>query len=266
MAKAYEAVKVKTPLLLKVLPLASIAAFFLVWQLVIDLGVVPRTMMESPLGVIKLFWVKLHQPNPDGAIWTVHAWTSIKEAFSGYLLSLAVGIPLGLLMGWFNLAEGLARPIFEMLRPIPSIAWIPLTIYWFGIDLSGKVFIITMAGFIPCVINSYYGVKMTNPTLIQMARTYGASDWNIFLNICIPSALPMVFGALQIALATCWTTLVAAELIAADTGLGFLITIGRKLTLPGLVVLGMVSVGLTGAVIGVAIDRLEKKLLAGIRR
>jgi NitT/TauT family transport system permease protein len=263
---AYEEIKSKTPLALRLLPVLSILSFFLAWELIIDLGVVPRTMLESPVQVVKLFIVKLSVTNPDGATWWVHAWTSIQEAFSGYLLSLLIGIPLGLMMGWFKLMRGLSRPIFEMLRPIPSIAWIPLAIYWFGIGLSGKVFIITMAGFIPCVINSFYGVRMTNATLIQMARTYGASDWKIFTQICVPSALPMVFGALQIALATCWTTLVAAELIAANTGLGYLITIGRKLTLPGLVMLGMVSVGLTGAIIGVAIDRLEKKLLAGIRR
>ena len=169
-------------------------------------------------------------------------------------------------MGWFSVAEGLARPIFEMIRPIPPIAWIPLTIFWFGIGISGKVFIIWLGGIVPCVINSFTGVRMTNPTLIQMARTYGATDWQIFTKLCIPSALPMVFGALQIALAYCWTTLVAAELLAADTGLGYLITMGRRLAMPDLVVLGMVMVGLTGAVIGVAIDRVEKRLLAGIRR
>jgi NitT/TauT family transport system permease protein len=116
------------------------------------------------------------------------------------------------------------------------------------------------------VINSFVGVRMTNPTLIQMARTYGASDWQIFRQICIPSALPMVFGALQIALAASWTTLVAAELIAADTGLGFMITMGRRLLMPDMIVLGMLLVGLTGFVIGLVIDRIERKLLAGIRR
>lgn len=263
---AYEEIKVHKPLFLKVMPTASIVLFFFAWQLAIDTGLIPRTMLESPSEVVKLFFVKLHDTNPDGATWTTHAWTSIQEAFTGYLLSLLIGVPLGLLMGWFKTVDGLMRPIFEMLRPIPSIAWIPLTIYWFGIGITSKVFIITMAGFIPCVINSYYGVRMTNPTLIQMARTYGASDWSIFMRVCIPSALPMVFGALQIALATCWTTLVAAELIAADNGLGYLITMGRNLTLPGLVVLGMISVGLTGAFIGVIIDKVEKRLLAGIRR
>jgi ABC-type nitrate/sulfonate/bicarbonate transport system permease component len=263
---AYEEVKVKTPLALWILPMLSVTLFFGVWQAIVDFGIVPETMLATPLEVIKLFIVKLTDPNPDGAVLWRHAWTSIQEAFTGYILSLAVGIPLGLLMGWFVVAEGLARPFFEIIRPIPPIAWIPLTIFWFGIGISGKVFIIWLGGLVPCVINSFVGVRMTNPTLIQMARTYGATDWQIFTKICIPSALPMVFGALQIALAYCWTNLVAAELLAADTGLGYLITMGRRLAMPSMVVLGMIMVGLTGAVIGVIIDWVEKHLLAGIRR
>jgi len=263
---AYEEVKVKKPLALRLLPIASLVFFLGTWQLIVDFEVLPSSMLASPWQVIQLFVVKLTEANPDGAVLARHAWTSIQEAFTGYILSLIVGIPLGLFMGWFVVAEGLARPFFEMIRPIPPIAWIPLTIFWFGIGLAGKVFIIWIAGIVPCVINSYVGVRMTNPTLIQMARTYGATDWQIFTQICIPSALPMVFGALQIALAYCWTNLVGAELLAADTGLGFLITMGRRLARPDMVVLGMISVGLTGAFIGVIIDRVEKRLLAGIRR
>jgi NitT/TauT family transport system permease protein len=182
------------------------------------------------------------------------------------VLSLVIGIPLGLLMGWFVVAEGLARPPFEMIRPIPPVAWIPLAIFWFGIGLTGKVFIIWACGVVPCVINAYTGVRMTNPTLIQMARTYGASDWQIFTKICVPSALPMVFGGLQIALALAWTTLVAAELIAANEGLGYLITMGRRLLRPDMIVLGMIMVGLTGWVIGNIIDRIERRLTAGLER
>ena len=126
--------------------------------------------------------------------------------------------------------------MFELIRPIPPIAWIPLTVFWFGIGLTGKVFIIWIAGIVPCVINSYVGVRMTSPVLIQMARTYGASDWQIFCQLCIPSALLMVFGALQLALAYCWTNLVAAELLAADSGLGFLITMGGRLGRPDIIV------------------------------
>lgn len=263
---AYEEVKTKTPLILKVLPVMSILAFFGGWEFLVDSGIVPSTMLAAPSQVIKLFIVKLTDPNPDGAILAAHAWVSVQEAFTGYFLALLFGIPLGLLMGWFTTVRGLTRPIFELIRPIPPIAWIPLTIFWFGIGIPGKIFIIWIAGIVPCVINSYTGVKMTNPTLIQMARTYGASDWQIFTKICVPSALPMVFGALQIALAYCWVNLVGAELLAADAGLGFLITMGRRLALPDMVVLGMVCVGLTGAFIGVIIDFFERKLLAGIRR
>ena len=263
---AYESVKVRKPVMLWVLPVLSIALFIGVWQFVVDRGIVPNTMLASPLQVFKLFLVKLTQANPDGAVLSQHIWTSVKEAFTGYILALIIGIPLGLAMGWFVVVEGLSRPIFEMIRPIPPVAWIPLTIFWFGIGIGGKVFIIWIAGIVPCVINSYVGVRMTNPTLIQMARTYGATNWQIFWQICIPSALPMVFGALQIALAYCWTNLVGAELLAADSGLGFLITMGRRLAMPEMVLLGMILLGLTGAVIGIIIDYFEKRLLAGIRR
>ena len=103
-----------------------------------------------------------------------------QEAFLGYLSEPGIGLPLGLFMGWFSVVRGIARPIFELIRPIPPIAWIPLTIFWFGIGISGKVFIIWLGGMVPCVINSFVGVRMTNPTLIQMSRTYGATDWQIF--------------------------------------------------------------------------------------
>jgi NitT/TauT family transport system permease protein len=263
---AYEQVKVETPLVLRILPVASIVLFFGTWQAIVYFKIVPNTMLASPIQVAQLFWMKLFEANPDGAVLATHAWVSIQEAFIGFFLSLLVGIPLGLLMGWFGIAEGLARPVFELIRPIPPVAWIPLTIFWFGIGIPGKVFIIWLSGIVPCVINSYVGVRMTSPTLIQMARTYGATDWEIFRNICIPSALPMVFGAMTISQAYCWTTLVGAEYLAADQGLGYLITMGRRLAMPPMVLLGMICVGLTGVAIGIIIERVEKRLLAGIRR
>jgi len=251
---------------LQLVSVLSVITFFAVWQMIIDFGIVPNELLATPVQVWKLLLVKLYNPQPDGELLIVHIRVSVQEAVYGYLLSLAVGIPLGLLMGWFYAVEGMARPLFEAIRPIPGVAWIPLTIFWFGIGLSGKVFIIWLSGVVPCVINSFVGVRMTNPTLIQMARTYGGSNWDIFIKICVPSALPMVFGALQMALACCWTSLVAAELVAADNGLGFLITMGRRFLRPDMIVLGMFMVGLTGFIVGLIIDRIEKRLLAGIRR
>lgn len=263
---AYESVKVKKSLSLATLPIISVLTFLLTWQLIVKFNVVPRTMLAAPTQVSARLIDKLSNPNPDGSTIWAHVWVSAQEAFGGYILALGIGLPLGLLMGWFGVVRGIARPFFEMVRPIPPIAWIPLTIFWFGIGVSGKIFIILLGGVVPCVINAFVGVRMTNVTLIQMARTYGATDWQIFTQLCVPSSLPMVFGALQIALACCWTNLVAAELLAANQGLGYLITMGRRLALPDLVILGMVSVGFTGALIGVGIDMLERRLLAGIRR
>jgi len=268
---AYEEVRIKKPLRLRILPILSVSVFLLLWQLsVAPEGVedwrIPNTLLAAPWDVLTLMIKKLTDVTPDGATIITHAWISMQEAFIGYILALAVGLPLGMAMGWFTTVRGLFRPIFEIIRPIPPVAWIPLTIFWFGIGLSGKVFIIWLSGIVPCVINAYTGVCMTNPVHIQMARTYGASDWQIFTSICVPSSLPMVFGALQIALAYCWTTLVAAELLASDAGLGYLISIGRLLGRTDIVVLGMVSVAMGGALLGIIIDRVEAKLLAGIRR
>ncbi len=263
---SYEQVVIKKSRSMILLPLISLGLFFLSWELLVDLGFVPETLLAAPSDVVKLFFYKLTNTKPDGLMLHMHAWISIQEAFTGYFFALLVGIPLGLAMGWFKSVEGLANPIFQLIRPIPPIAWIPLTIYWFGIGLTGKVFIIWIGGIVPCVINSYVGVRMTNPVLLQMGRLYGASNWQLFRTICIPSALPMVFGALQIALAWCWMNLVGAELLAANGGLGFLIQIGRKLGRPDLVVLGMVTVAATGVIIGIIIDMVEKKLMAGVRR
>lgn len=253
-------------LLLKILPYLSLVCFFAGWQFAVDYGVIPRELLASPTQVVKLLIVKLTDPNPDGAVLLAHTWVSLQEALIGYVLALAIGLPLGLGMAWFRTIECSARPIFEMMRPIPPVALIPLAIFWFGIGLPSKVFIIWVSGVVPCVINAYVGVKMTNPTLISMARTYGATDWGIFTKICIPSALPMVFGALQIGLVYSWISLVAAELVAANAGLGFLITMGRRLVMPEMVLLGMFMVAITGAILGLIIKKIENHLLAGIRR
>ena len=251
---------------MRILPYLSLAVFFLFWQLLVDFDVIPRQLLATPTDVIKLFIKKLSDESPDGALLLTHTWISVQEAFLGYILALVIGVPFGLMIGWFRIFRGLTQPIFEMVRPIPPVALIPLAIFWFGIGLSSKVFIIWISGVIPCVINSYVGVRMTNPTLINMAKTYGATSWGIFFKICIPSALPMVFGALQIALAYSWISLVAAELVAANAGLGFLITMGRRLIMPDMVLLGMAMVALTGAILGIVISKVEKRLLAGIRR
>ncbi|MFQ9867246.1 MAG: ABC transporter permease [Bilophila wadsworthia] len=221
----YQQVKTHRQRALILLPILSLSLFFLSWELIVDMGLVPQTLLASPSAVVELFFAKLANASPDGMLLQEHAWISIKEAFLGYFLALAVGIPLGLAMGWFRLAEGLARPIFEFIRPIPPIAWIPLTIYWFGIGLTGKVFIIWIGGIVPCVI-FYVGVRMTNPVFLQM----GSSTARRTGSFSGPYASPRPAYGLrraQIALAWCWMNLWARN-SSLPTELGFLIQCGRK--------------------------------------
>lgn len=250
----------------RVISIITVIVFFGFWEAVVRFGIIPPQLLAAPSQVVTLFFDKLTNPNPDGYVLWVHTRVSLTEALVGYVLALAVGIPLGLAMGWFSTFEGLVRPIFEIIRPIPSPAWIPLVIIWFGTGLASKVFIIFVGALVACVINSMSGVQQTNPTFIRMARTYGSSNWEIFSKICVPSALPMVFGGLQVALAAAWTCLVAAELVGADAGLGFMITMGRRLLMPDMIILGMVMVAMTGVVITIIISYVEKALVKGSRR
>jgi NitT/TauT family transport system permease protein len=263
---AVEKVEKKRKIVLSGISVISLACFFLIWQLIVQLHIVPNALLASPAQVVVAFFAKLLSVNPDGATLIKDTLVSLEEALVGYVIALIIGIPLGLAMGWFKVVDGLARPIFEIVRPIPPVAWIPLAIFWFGIGLTSKSFVIFFAALVASVINSYTGIGLTNPTFIRMARAYGASDWAIFKQVCVPSALPMVFGGLQVALAGAWTSLVAAEMVAADAGLGYLINVGQRLMRVDLVELGMVMVGLTGVLIAFVVNRIERRLVAGVRR
>ena len=167
---AYEAVKVKKPLTLDPAR-PSVLTFFVVWELIVQFDVVPKTMLAAPTQVGERFIEKLTDPNPEGGTMGSRLG-ELQEAFTGYLLALAHWDAAGALHGLvLGRVEGIARPLFEMIRPYRRWRGFPLTIFWFGIGCRGKVFIIFLAGIVPCVINSFVGVRMTNPTLIQMART-----------------------------------------------------------------------------------------------
>ena len=177
----------------------------------------------------------------------------------------SIGVPLGLLMGWYKPLDLMVTPVFDAIRPIPPIAWIPLAIIWLGIGLPAKAFIIWLAAFVPCVINSYTGIKLTNPVLTRVAEIYGASRWETFYKVGVPSAIPMVFTGLKLSLNASWTTLVAAELLAASQGLGYLIQMGRRLSRPDIIIVGMLTIGLTGALMSWGLNLIEARFASSKR-
>ncbi|WP_282923928.1 ABC transporter permease [Mediterraneibacter massiliensis] len=198
----------------------SIAVFLCVWQLLCSLKIVSGDVLASPLQVIDAIITKIGDPRPDGNTLIENILSSFKLAMIGFFLALIVGLPLGLLMGWYRPLDKFIKPIFELIRPLPPIAWIPIVIVLLGIGTVAKSFIIFFTTFVPIVINSYTGIRETNQVYINYAKTCGYSNWRIFLTIGIPSAMPLSFAGMVIALGNGWGTLIAAEMLASSSGLG----------------------------------------------
>ena len=243
------------------LPTITVLLFVFVWQLAMMQGWIDSNKMASPIEVFNTFIVKLYDSAPDGATLQLNILQSLKISLLGLLLGIAVGTPLGLFMGWYKYVDKLVKPIFELIRPIPPIGWIPLTILWIGVGDFAKVCIIFVSAFIPCVLNSQSGIRQTSPVLINMAKTFGASNFEIFWRIGVPSAIPMSFAGIRIALGNAWSTLVAAELLAANAGLGYMITMGRQFQRPDIIILGMITIGLLGFIITGIFTKIEQKFM-----
>ena len=248
---------------LLMISVVSVLLFLAIWEILVRVGVINPKYLAAPTQVVQTFIVKLYDPNPDGAVLGIHFISSLYLALVGYFAAVVVGIPLGLAMGYSNHFYRLINPIFEIVRPIPPIAWIPLSVIWLGIGTVAKGFIIFLAAFVPCVINSYTGVHQTSPVLINVAKTCGANRWQIFRTVCLPSALPLAFTGLKVGLGNSWSTLVAAELLSATAGLGYMIQQGRSLVRPDIIIVGMLTIGITGAMMSYLLNLLERKFIHG---
>ena len=243
------------------LAISSVLLFFLIWEALVLTGIVSSKKLCDVLTVMKLFVVKLSDPNPDGAVLLVNIWSSLKIALCGFGLALVIGIPLGWLMGWYRGIDSFVRPVFEILRPIPPVSWIPLTIVWMGIGLKSKAFIVFFAAFVPCLINSYTGIKQTKEVLKNVSKTFGGSYFTTFWKVGIPSSLTMTFAGVKVAIGNAWATLVAAEMLASVNGLGHMILEGRSYGRVDLVILGIVVIGILGVIITTIIGKVENIFL-----
>lgn len=165
---------------------AGILSVLIIWQLAVVLGLVNERLLPAPTKIFETLIFKIGNKAPDGNVLGVNIIASLQVALSGFLTAIVIGVPLGLLMGWWTYADRFIRPIFELIRPIPPIAWIPLVVVWMGVGLKAKALIIFFTAFVPCVINSYTGIKLTSQTLIDVSRTFGAPNYEIFWKVGIP--------------------------------------------------------------------------------
>ena len=179
----------------------------------------------------------------------------------GFVIGTSCALVLGCLIGWYQKIEYLFDPIIEAVRPIPPLAYIPIVIIWFGIEEFSRVLLISIACFMVCVVNVIAGMKNVPQVYVDAAATMGATRFQIFRTVAIPAATPFIFTGLRIALAAAWTTLVAAELIAAPSGLGFLLQEGRRYFLTDQVMMVIVIIGLCAFLMDRAFRALQARLM-----
>ncbi|GAA1018753.1 ABC transporter permease [Acrocarpospora pleiomorpha] len=181
-----------------------------------------------------------------------HTIASLGRVAAGFVLGVLLAIPAGFLMGWYRVARGMLEPWVQFFRTVPPLALIPLVIVFLGIGESAKVFVIFLAAFLSCVIATFQGVRNVDLTYINAARVLGAKDGTIFARVVIPASTPYIFVGMRVALGSSWATLVAAELLAAPTGLGRMMQSAQQFLQTDRIVVGVVMIG----TLGFAMDRL----------
>ena len=244
---------------------ASVCLVLLVWFVCINvLHLKSETVFPGPVKVFETFVEKLYTKAPDGATLLQHLWSSIRVALFGYALGAVVGVPLGIAMEWNKWVDRFVRPLFDLIRPIPGLAWIPMFILLFGIGITSKALVIFLGALIACVVNSYTGIQQAQELHLWVGDVFGASNAQKLFKIAIPTALPMIFTGLRVALGTSWTALVAAELLASTQGLGYMIQQARAISRPDIIIVGMLAIGAVGAVFDALLHLVEIKVAKGM--
>ncbi|WP_106407647.1 aliphatic sulfonate ABC transporter permease SsuC [Aquidulcibacter paucihalophilus] len=241
----------------RALPWLVPLALIILWQVSSSLGWLPPNILPAPTAVLEAAWTKLQ----DGSL-IDNLGVSFARAMSGLIIGGAIGFSLGLLNGLSKTGEMLLDPTLQMIRNIPHLALIPLVIIWFGIGESARLFLVALGVFFPIYLNTLHGVRNVDPQLIEMGRIYGMNNRTLFLKVILPGALPSIFVGLRFALGVMWLTLIVAETIAANSGIGHMAMAAREFMQTDIVVLSIVIYAILGKLADSATRALERKFLA----
>lgn len=189
-----------------------------------------------------------------------HIMDSLERVLIAVGCAILIGVPLGLSMGWSKKVKAFAGPIFEFLRPIPPIAWIPLVILWFGVGEPSKIFLVLIGAIIPIIMNTYTGVKLVPPILLHVGKVYDANNFDMLKEIILPASLPAIFAGIKTAVSSGWMIVLAAEMIASKSGVGFLITRGMESYDVAMIICCMLIIGLVGYLISICLTLVERWL------
>ena len=235
-------------------------AFFGFWYLAAVLQLAPPRFLPMPHQVAgKLF--ELTQQPFAGFTLQQHMVASLQRYSWGFGLAAVVGVPLGLMMGWFRWLDDIVTPLFDSMRFVAPVAWVPFAALWFGTGAGGPTLIIFAGAFPPCLINAYRGARGVEVRYLEAANMLGVGSYRIITEVLFPAAVPSIIAGLRIGAGLGWMSLVGAELIAASSGMGYLIVKGQSAIATDIVMAGMVAIGMVGVVIDVALRRLEAALL-----
>jgi ABC-type nitrate/sulfonate/bicarbonate transport system permease component len=240
----------------RVVRVLALLGLLALWELLTRVGWVPALFLPSPLGVLR----ELIEMAWSGQI-LVHLGASLRRLLVGFAVGAGAGTSAGVVVGFFGLAEAVGQPLIAATFPIPKIALLPLLILWLGIGEASKVTVIALGVFFPMAINTHAGVRQADPLLIRAAVSFGAGRWSVIRKVVIPSALPMVFAGLKLGAGTALLLLVAAEMIGAESGIGFLVLQAGNLMETTKLMVGIVVLSLLGLLSHWALTWLERRVI-----
>jgi NitT/TauT family transport system permease protein len=228
------------------LGVVSLVLFLAAWHLLTRYRVVffvRFTNVPSPLEVYASFSREIHDPH-----FLMHIALSCRRIFLGFSLAALVGVPLGLLMGRFRLVHETIFPVAEVLRPIPAIAWVPMAIMLWPTNEQSIVFITFLGSFFPILVNTLHGMSLVDPVLVRAAQCLGARERAIFREVYFPASLPHIFTGLTVGMGVAWVSLIAAEMISGQYGIGYFTWEAYSLVQYADIALGMITIGVLGLV------------------
>lgn len=211
------------------------------WQLASQNGWLSSRVLPAPLAVVQAAWELAR----SGELWK-HVAVSTWRALVGFAIGGGLGLLLGLLTGTFRTAATLLDSTLQMVRNIPALALIPLVILWFGIDETAKLFLVSLGVFFPVYLNTYHGIRSVDAGLVEMARSYGLSGWQLYREVILPGALPGILVGVRFALGLMWVVLIVAETISAQSGIGYMTMNAREFLQTDVVLVGILLYALLG--------------------
>ncbi len=231
-------------------------AILALWQGLYHLGYIKPLILPPPTQVAATFWDLLK----SGAM-ARHVGISVLRVLEGFGIAAFLGLSLGVAIGLSRTIDRLTDLIIQVVKPIPPIAWIPLAILWFGIGEESKVYIIFLGAFFPIIINTIDGIRQTDQKFVEVARILAVPRCKFVRQVVLPGALPAIMTGIRVGLMVAWICVVAAELIAASSGIGYLIMDARQLSQSDVVLVGMITIGVIGKVMDSIVKRLEMRLV-----